>query len=175
MGRALRGRRMAWHGGTGRCGCVDASALLPVLRAARCCCEMHVSHALHMHEPGTDARIWTCDVWWAAHTGAAHICNIVWCICLSNRRGAALACVHMHMWPALAAVSAYGHGLILPRSACLRLILLCTCLPLRAGALWPMPAWVWRDALIFFSPCFFSSLKHSARHVPHMHLHCSPW
>ena len=48
------------------------------------CCEMHVSHASHMHEPGTDARIWTCDVWWAAHIGAAHICNIVWCICLSN-------------------------------------------------------------------------------------------
>ena len=48
------------------------------------CCEMHVSHAFHMHEPGTDARIWTCDVWWAAHIGAAHICNIVWCICLSN-------------------------------------------------------------------------------------------
>ena len=46
---------------------------------------MHVSHAFHMHEPGTDARIWTCDVWWAAHIGAAHICNIVWCICLSNR------------------------------------------------------------------------------------------
>ena len=38
---------------------------------------MHVSHAFHMHEPGTDARIWTCDVWWAAHIGAAHICNIV--------------------------------------------------------------------------------------------------
>ena len=39
---------------------------------------MHVSHAFHVHEPGTDARIW------AAHIGAAHICNIVWCICLSN-------------------------------------------------------------------------------------------
>ena len=48
------------------------------------CCEMHVSHACHMHEPGTDARIWTCDVWWAAHIGAAHICNMVWCTCLSN-------------------------------------------------------------------------------------------
>ena len=48
------------------------------------CCEMHVSHAFHMHEPGTDVRIWTCDVWWAAHIGAAHICNIVWCICLPN-------------------------------------------------------------------------------------------
>ena len=46
---------------------------------------MHVSHTFHMHEPGTDARIWTCDVWWAAHIGAAFICNIVWCICLSNR------------------------------------------------------------------------------------------
>ena len=47
-------------------------------------CDMHVSHACHMHEPGTDARIWTCDVWWAPRVGAAHICNIVWCICLSN-------------------------------------------------------------------------------------------
>ena len=46
---------------------------------------MHGSLACHMHEPGTDARIWACDVWWAAHIGAAHICNIVWCICLSNR------------------------------------------------------------------------------------------
>ena len=32
---------------------------------------MHVSHAFHMHEPGTDARIWTCDVWWAAQTTSA--------------------------------------------------------------------------------------------------------
>ena len=24
-----------------------------------------------MHEPGTDARIWTCDVWWAAHMPVA--------------------------------------------------------------------------------------------------------
>ena len=53
---------------------------------ANLCCEMHVSHAFHMHEPGTDARIWTCDVRWAAHIGAAHICNIVWCICLSNTK-----------------------------------------------------------------------------------------
>ena len=47
-------------------------------------CEMHVSHACHMHEPGTDVRIWTCDVWCAAPAGAAHICNIAWCICLSH-------------------------------------------------------------------------------------------
>ena len=26
-----------------------------------------------MHEPGTDTRIWTCDVWWAARIGAAHV------------------------------------------------------------------------------------------------------
>ena len=57
-------------------------------RSRRCqacvvlCCEMHARHACHMHEPGTDARIWTCDVWWA---GGEHICNEVWCICLSNR------------------------------------------------------------------------------------------
>ena len=43
---------------------------------------MHVGHACYMHEPGTAARIWTCDVWWAARVGAAHIWNIVWCICL---------------------------------------------------------------------------------------------
>ena len=31
-------------------------------------------------------------------------------------------------------------------------ILFCTCPPLCAGALWPMPAWVWRDVrLVFFS------------------------
>ena len=43
---------------------------------------------------------------------------------------------------------------ILPRRTCLRLILFCTCPPLCAGALWPMPAWVWRDVrsvfLIYF-------------------------
>ena len=48
------------------------------------CCEMHEGHACHMHEPGSAARMWTCEVWWAAHIGAAHICNIVWCIRLSN-------------------------------------------------------------------------------------------
>ena len=47
-------------------------------------CEMLVTQARQMHEPGTDAMIWTYDVWWAARIGAAHICNIVWCICLSN-------------------------------------------------------------------------------------------
>ena len=73
---------MHWHHD------VPASACAESVRAtSRCrnerwspgCCEMHVSHACHMHEPGTDARIWTCDVWWAAP-----ICNIVWCICLSS-------------------------------------------------------------------------------------------
>ena len=44
-------------------------------------CDMHVRHAYHMHEPGPDVRILTCDVWWASHIGAAHICNIIWCIC----------------------------------------------------------------------------------------------
>ena len=41
-------------------------------------------------------------------------------------------------------------GPILPRRACLRLILFCTCPPLCAGALWPMPAWVWRDVRSVF-------------------------
>ena len=31
------------------------------------------------------------------------------------------------------------------RSACLQLILFSTCPPLCAGALWRIPAWVWRD------------------------------
>ena len=29
----------------------------------------------------------------------------------------------------------------------------CTCPPLCAGALWPMPAWVWRDVRSGFFPC----------------------
>ena len=54
------------------------------------CCAMHVRHACHMHEPGTAARIQTCDVWWAAHVGAARIGNTVWCICLSKMVAAVL-------------------------------------------------------------------------------------
>ena len=44
------------------------------------------------------------------------------------------------------------------RCCSLRLLLFCTCPPLCAGALWPMPAWVWRDiGFIFFSVvCFLS-------------------
>ena len=30
--------------------------------AATLCFQMHVGHACYMHEPGTAARIWTCDV-----------------------------------------------------------------------------------------------------------------
>ena len=41
--------------------------------------------------------------------------------------------------------SAYGSGPILPRCACLCLILFCTCPPLCTGVLWPMAAWVCRD------------------------------
>ena len=47
--------------------------------------------------------------------------------------------------PSIRGCSAYGPGMVLSRSACLRLILFGTCPPLCAGALWPMPAWVWRD------------------------------
>ena len=39
--------------------------------------------------------------------------------------------------------------MILPQSACLRLILFGTCPPLCAGVLWPMPARVWRDVRWF--------------------------
>ena len=45
---------------------------------------------------------------------------------------------------------AYGLVLCLRRRCCLRLLLFCTCPPLCPGALWPMPAWVWRDVRFFF-------------------------
>ena len=51
--------------------------------------------------------------------------------------------------------SANGTAPILPRRACLRLVLLCTCPPLCAGVLWPMPAWVWRDVRSGFFFFFF--------------------
>ena len=54
--------------------------------------------------------------------------------------------------------SAYAPGPILPQSACLRLILFCTCPPLCVGALWPMPAWAWRDVRSFFFHFFLESL-----------------
>ena len=55
--------------------------------------------------------------------------------------------------PSMRGCSAYGPRPGLPRSACLRLILFCTCPPLCAGALWPMPAWVWCDVRSdFFFP-----------------------
>ena len=43
---------------------------------------------------------------------------------------------------------------LLPRPACLRLVLFCKRPPLCPGALWPMPAWIWRDirSLFFFAP-----------------------
>ena len=59
--------------------------------------------------------------------------------------------------PSMRGCSACGPGMILPRSARLRLILFRTCPPLCVGALWP--AWVWRDvrSLPFFllpkGPC----------------------
>ena len=56
-----------------------------LLLTHRMCFDMHEGHAYHMHEPGSAARLWTVDAWWAARTGVAHICNTVWCICLSNR------------------------------------------------------------------------------------------
>ena len=57
--------------------------------------------------------------------------------------------------PSMRGCPACGPGPILPRRACLRLILFCTCLSLCAGVLWPMPAWVWRDVLsVFF--CVFA-------------------
>ena len=52
--------------------------------------------------------------------------------------------------PSMHGCSAYGLGLILPRSACLRLIFFRMCPALCVGALWPTPAWVWRDVRSVF-------------------------
>ena len=51
--------------------------------------------------------------------------------------------------PSIRGCSAYGLVLCLPRRCSLRLLLSCTCPPLCAGALWPMPAWVWRDVRLY--------------------------
>ena len=63
-------------------GCLESSHYVPTKEY----CELHANHACRMHEPGTAARIWTCDVWWAANTGAARICNSVSCVCPSDTR-----------------------------------------------------------------------------------------
>ena len=63
--------------------------------------------------------------------------------------------------------SAYGLGLIFPRSACLRLILFFMCPPLCVGALWPMPAWVWRDVRSVF--CFYTEKETAAWHGHEQH------
>ena len=60
----------------------------------------------------------------------------------------ALACLSDP--PSMRGCSAYELCSILPLNTCLRLILFCTCPPLCAGALWPMPAWVWRDVRSVF-------------------------
>ena len=62
--------------------------------------------------------------------------------------------------PSMRGCSSYGPGPILPQRTCLRrmrLILFCTCPPLCAGVLRPMPACVWRDVrsvlcVFFFMP-----------------------
>ena len=52
--------------------------------------------------------------------------------------------------PSVRGCSASALCLILPRRTCLHLMLFCTCPPLCAGALWPMPAWVWPDVHFFY-------------------------
>ena len=56
--------------------------------------------------------------------------------------------------PSVRGCSASELSSILPRRTRLRLILFCTCPTLCAGALWPMPAWVWRDVRFFFLSFF---------------------
>ena len=60
--------------------------------------------------------------------------------------------------PSIRGCSAYGLVLCLPRRCSLRLLLFCTCPRLGAGALWPMPAWVWHDVRFFFLLVFFSAV-----------------
>ena len=71
--------------------------------------------------------------------------------------------------PSVRGCSASELSSILPRRTRLRLILFCTCPPLCAGALWPMPAWIWRDVrsfLLFFSPFFLPAvLPWSSEHM----------
>ena len=55
----------------------------------------------------------------------------------------------LHLPACTRGCSTCGLVLCLPRRCSLRLLLFCTCLPLLAGALWLIPAWVWRDALFF--------------------------
>ena len=50
-----------------------------------------------------------------------------------------------------------------PSLACL---LFCTCPPLCAGALWPMPAWVWRDIRSLFLLGTISPLSCQETHSP---------
>ena len=51
--------------------------------------------------------------------------------------------------PSIRGCFAYGLVLCLRPRCFLRLLLFCTCPLLCAGALWPMPAWVWRDVRFF--------------------------
>ena len=61
-----------------------------------------------------------------------------------------LASLHLPAWsPSTRGCSACSSVLCLPRRCSLRLLLFCTCPPLCAGALWLMPAWVWRDVQFF--------------------------
>ena len=60
---------------------------------------------------------------------------------------------------------------ILPQRTCLRLILFCTRPPLCAGALLPMPAWVWRDVRSVF---FLFRCLHQKRSFQRQHGHCWP-
>ena len=59
--------------------------------------------------------------------------------------------------PSMRGCSACGLGPILPRSACLRLVLFCPCPPLCKGVLWPAPAYVWRNVRSVFLFFFFGS------------------
>ena len=52
--------------------------------------------------------------------------------------------------PSIRGCSPYGLVLCLPRRCSLRLLLFCTCPPLCAGALWPIPTWVWRDVRLIY-------------------------
>ena len=65
-----------------------------------------------------------------------------------------LASLHLLAWSSVHSwLLCLRFGSLAARRCFLRLLLFCTCPPLCAGALWPIPAWVWRDVrYVFFPP-----------------------
>ena len=99
-------------------------------------------------------RVSPCNMkWQCLDLAAAFLLGVPSAVCTRQPpTESMLGRFHLPAWSSVRGCSAYGPGLIFPRSACLRLILFCKCPPLCVGALWPMPAWVCHDVRsVFFS------------------------